>query len=257
MSERQPLIASLRWPLVVLILGSVGLLVAERACRAPGALPGAVVDSVERLGKTAVTIAERFQSGRITTTFTAAIPQLDPRGGLFLELAAFEATEVFTRENERSVFFDLVSLGTTVTEIRVPTTYRYHLRLNDTWRLDVREQSCLVLAPRIRPTLPPAIHTSGLEKRSERGWLRFNVEEQMADLERSITPTLSARAGRPEHLELVREGCRRRVAEFVRGWLLREDHWRQDRFRAIVVRFEDEAETATPPHPTVVFGDLQ
>ena len=36
------------------------------------------------------------------------------------------------------------------------------------------------------------------------------------------------------------EQCRRTVAEFVRSWLLMEDHWREDRFRSIVVVFEDE-----------------
>jgi hypothetical protein len=62
----------------------------------------------------------------------------------------------------------------------------------------------------------------------------------MEALERSITPTLTARAGEAEHIALVREPCRRRVAEFVRAWLLREDQWRDDRFAAVTVTFADE-----------------
>jgi len=30
------------------------------------------------------------------------------------------------------------------------------------------------------------------------------------------------------------------VAEFVKTWLLKEDHWRTDRFRTIKVIFADE-----------------
>jgi hypothetical protein len=235
----------------------LALLAYQETCRR-AAERGDAAKAVQQVGRAASDIAERFKSGHITTTFMASIPRLEPGGSARLELAAFEATEVFERSDHRAVFFDLVSLGTTVTQIRVPVTYRYHLRLDDTWELDVREQVCVVKAPRIRPTLPPAIHTDGLEKRSDRGWLRFNEDEQMAELERSITPTLNERAKDPEHLELVRERCRLRVAEFVRGWLLQEDHWRRDRFHAITVVFEDEKPPDDAPlGPTVIYGDLE
>ena len=240
------LLATLRWPLVVLGLGVLGFLAVERVCRTAREAPAAALRGVtQAVGE----IAERFRNGRITTTFVAALPRLEP-GGTRLELASFEATETLTRSDARSIFFDLVPLGTNITEIRVPATYRYHLRLDETWRLEVRGQVCLVHAPRIRPTLPPAIHTERMEKRSESGWLRFDVEEQMEDLERGITPILSQRAASRENLDLVREACRRRVAEFVRDWLLREDHWRSDRFSAVSVAFEDEAPQASQP-PTL------
>ena len=79
----------------------------------------------------------------------------------------------------------------------------------------------------------------------------------MAELERSITPMLNARAADPDHLELVRARCRRRVAEFVRTWLLREDHWRRDRFRAVAVRFEDEPTGTSLPEPTIRYGESE
>jgi hypothetical protein len=256
MDPERSLLYGLRWPLVVVILGVLGLLALERTCATSEQTQQVTLEAAKRLGESAVTIAERFRSGTITTTFTAAIPRLDPSGHLRLELAVFHATESFTRADQRSILWDMVPLGTTVTGIRVPVTYRYHLRLDDPWKLTVREQACLVEAPRVRPSLPPAIHTDGMERHSQRGWLRFNVEEQMSELERSITPTLIVRASDPDHLELVRERCRTRVAEFVRTWLLHEDHWRPDRFRAIVVRFEDEPEKASTPGPTILWEEL-
>jgi hypothetical protein len=243
-----PLLVSLRWPLVVVTVVLVGLLASLWAFRS---LMEAPLSAVKEATDAAGALADRFKTGRITTTFTASLPRLEP-GGSKLELAAYEATELFTRSDERAILFDLVPLGTTVSEIRVPVTYRYHVRLDDPWHLDVNGAVCLVRAPQLRATLPPAIHTDRMEKRSQEGWLRFDGAEQMAALERSLTPTLSARAQSPQSLALVRETCRRRVAEFVRDWLLREGQWRDDRFSAVTVTFEGETrDPATAPEPTL------
>ena len=65
----------------------------------------------------------------------------------------------------------------------------------------------------------------------------------------------------PAHLRIVREPCRKAVAEFVKNWLLREEHWREDRFTSVVVIFPDEAPFATeaelslsPRDPTLRFS---
>jgi len=237
-----------RWPLVAVVVAWLAFLAVHETCRSLREGPrSAVKEAADAVG----TIAERFHTGRITNTFTAALPQLQP-GGAILELAAYEAVESFRRSDERSAFFDLVPLGTTVTEIRVPVTYRYHVRFDDPWHLEVRGRVCLVSAPRLRPTLPPAIHTDRMEKQGEQGWLRFDLNQQMDELEKSITPTLITRAGDPHTVALVRETCRTRVAEFVRDWLLREDQWRSDGFSAITVTFADEGkDPASLPSPTL------
>ena len=246
-------VRALRWPIVVVILGLFVYLVAHQIGRTLRDGSDAATTIVREIGEGAVDIAAAFHTGTITRTFISAIPRFAPDSGAKLELATFEATEVLRSTDELRVAWDLIPLGTTVTEIRVPVTYRYHLRLDEPWRLEVFEQGCVVHAPPIRPTLPPAIHTDGLERHSERGWMRFNEDEQMEDLERSLTAALSERASDPVHLEMVRERCRLEVAEFVRSWLLMEDHWREDRFRSVTVIFADETEA--PPAfraPTLV-----
>lgn len=235
--------------MVVVVLAALVYLGSWQACRALRETQKAAANAVESL----TGIADRFTTGTITTTFTAAIPHLVSDGGTRLEVAAFEAVETFTRSDERRALFDTVYLGTTVTEIKVPVTYRYHLRLDEAWRLEVWDHACIVHAPPIRPTLPPAIHTDGLRKRSERGWLRFNEDEQMDELERNITELLERRASDPDNIDLVRETCRRRVAEFVRNWLLVEDHWRRDRFRAVTVIFADEKVDRPSSLPPTLF----
>ena len=91
-----------------------------------------------------------------------------------------------------------------------------------------------------------------MQKRSESGWARFDAREQMAELERSLTPRLARHAADSRRLAIVREECRKTVAEFVRDWLLKEDHWRKDRFSTIKVVFADE-----PGDPALVLPVLQ
>ncbi len=185
-------------------------------------------------------IAAKFRQAHITETFTSALPKLARTPGGNLELATATATETLTRTDERTLAWDMIYLGKTVSEISVPVTYRFHLQLRDPWKLNVTGSTCIVRAPAIRPSLPPAIHTDGMQKRSDAGWARFDAREQMAELERSLTPRLARTAADPRRLALVREECRKTVAEFIRDWLLREDHWRQDRFSRIQVLFADE-----------------
>ncbi len=229
----------LRWPVV--IAASVILIVAlgTRAC-----------DTVTRRGRAAFdALKGGLSSTSLTTSFVASLPHLVPGSGTTLELAAVESVETVTRSENRRLFFDLLSLGTTVTEIRVPVTYRYHVRLDAPWRLDVVGNACVVHAPALEPTLPPAIHTDRMEKRVERSWLQLDLTAQMDALERSLTPTLSVRARSPETVAMVRDLCRRRLAEFVRAWLLRTGHWQDERLTTVVVRFADEPEAVKREGP--------
>lgn len=252
--ERAATIIKFRWPLVVVALG---LLVLFAFLASLWLVKRTYEQTLDRGGRTAEyvasqakDIASRFGRGTITTTFLAALPEITTTGSGNLELATVDQIETFRVEDERWVFWDTLNLGKTVSEIRVPVTYRYHLRLADPWLLDVSGQTCIVTAPAVHPSLPPAIHTERLEKKSEAGWGRFNALEQMEALEKSITPTLSKYAGDRRRIALVREQSRKTVAEFVKAWLLREDQWRTDRFHTIKVRFADEpavaAETSTP-----------
>ena len=200
------------------------------------------IGSIREAGRQVSDIAGKFRKGTITQTFVAAIPTIFHTPGGNLEIATLAATETFQKSDNRTYdfrFFEY-NAGTTVVEIRVPVVYRYHVRLQDAWRVDVHSNTCIVFAPRIRPTLPPAIDTEKMSKEVNEPALRFNGNELLASLEKSITPTLVHYAADDQHLAVVREECRKTVAEFIRDWLLKEDQWRDDRFHAIKVIFADE-----------------
>ena len=150
------------------------------------------------------------------------------RGGL-LEVATVRALERFTREDSRD--FWGIDLGTTVSQIQVPVTYRFHIEMAREWPIEVRGLTAIARAPAIKPSLPVAFDTTLMEQYTRAGWARFNKEENLEALQRSMTPTLAAR---------------KTIAEFITIWLLKETEWKRDPAHKVVVLFPDEAR---PPLP--------
>jgi len=243
---------SFRWPLAVVLLGAMALVAYIWTLETTREVFEETRDRVADTGRQLGEVAGKFISGDITERFLASLPEITSTGSGNLELATVTVTETFSRADEKRILWDLLSLGETFTEIKVPVTYRYHVRLDDEWQIRVADQVCIVHAPTLQPSLPPAIHTDQLQKRAESGWLRFNVTEQMARLEQSMTGTLNRYAADPRHLQLVREEGRKTIARFVRLWLFQEDQWRDDRVRWIVVLFPEEGEAPREVwHPTI------
>ena len=236
-------IAAWRWPIVTAILG--GLIVyaflaaVDRFVAAGERVAGAPAELVRGLGDA----ARGFFRGDVTRRFVSSLPVNEELGAGRLEVAVARTTETISRSDEQYAFWDLLSLGRTEVEIRVPVTWRWHLPLDDGWEATVDGPVLTVVAPTPHPSLPPAIHTDGIERRVESDWLRFDAAERLAELERQLTPLLSTRAGDPAHRALAREPARRTVERFARLWLAREGA-AGEAIRAVVVRFADE--TAAP-----------
>jgi hypothetical protein len=234
-------LAAWRWPILAAVLG--GLIVyaflaavdrfleaGERVARAPA-------DLARGLGEA----ARGFFRGDVTQQFLSSIPAQEELGAGRLEVAVARTTETIARTDEQFAFWDLVPLGRAEVEIRVPVTWRWHLPLDDGWRATVEGSILTVEAPTPRPSLPPAIHTDGIERRVEADWTRFDAADRLAELERQLTPLLSTRADDPAHRELARERARKTVERFARLWLARQGP-EGESIRAIVVRFADEGE---------------
>jgi hypothetical protein len=192
-------------------------------------------------------LVENFQKQTITEAFRENIKRITSTNGDVLELAVLETEETITRFDSKTLF-DVVYLGTTESEIRAMVVYRYHLKLSDEWRLNVENGRCVVVAPAVRPSQPPAIRTETVEKKSAAGWLRFNAVESLAELEKGMTAVLERRATAPGKIRTVREAARQSVAKFVQQWVLKEQkNYEQGGIREIVVVFPDEpaAQNAT------------
>ena len=192
-------------------------------------------------------LPRKLVRSEIEISFRESITKITSTNGDILEVATLETNETVTRYDMKTAFNEMVYLGTTVSEIRTPVVYRYHIKLTDSWQLSVQDNQCIVRAPAIRPSPPPAVRTDGMEKKSEAGWLRFNAAENLAALEKSLTPTLERRAGNKVHLDSIREAARKSVAEFVKKWLIKDQMATAGSVRSITVIFPDDAQPKTGP----------
>lgn len=193
-------------------------------------------------------LPNRLMEQRISDSFRQSVTQVISTHGDILEVATLQTDETITKYDMKTLFQDAVYLGTTVSEIRTPVFYRYHIRLSDPWDIRLQDGACIVHVPALRPSQPPAIRTEGMEKKSEAGWLRFNAAENLAALEKELTGTLEKRAGNPAHLDLVREKARESIAQFAQKWLMPEPQSAAP-LRSITVIFPDEKEPDRLKHP--------
>ncbi|WP_395745014.1 hypothetical protein [Prosthecobacter sp.] len=192
-------------------------------------------------------LAANFQKQTITESFRENVRRIASTHGDVLELATLDTEETVTKFDTKTLFNDALYLGTTTAEIRAMVVYRYHLKLSDEWKLTLENGRCVVVAPAIRPSLPPAIRTETMEKKAEAGWLRFNAAENMAELEKGLTSILERRAAVPGKIKHVREASRLSVAKFVQNWVLKEQRQHeQGAIREIVVIFPDEPAATNP-----------
>lgn len=138
-----------------------------------------------------------------------------------LEVARIKAHETIKRTSLGTpVLWGLVDTGTTVSEIDVPVLFRYHVPLAKEWPVRCSPELCVVRADAIVPTLPPAIYTGEMRKRTTSGWARFDKEANLVALEKSLTQELSMRASSERNLDAATDAGRRTVKEFVGTWLL-------------------------------------
>ena len=76
----------------------------------------------------------KFTTETITQRFTASLPELCPV--LNLELGLCKQVETFIETSERRALWGIVNLGTSVAQITVPVSYRFHVRVRDAWKLE-------------------------------------------------------------------------------------------------------------------------
>ena len=201
-------------------------------------------------------IAAKFNQGTITETFKTESPIFELIEVGRLEVAVKESMETFKRKDEKATLWNLIDLGTTVSEIKVPATYRYHLELAEEWKIEIKDKCCVVHAPSLKASLPVAIQTDKMEKSSDSGWARFDDAEKLDTLERQITPRLNKRASESGHMKAAQREARDVVARFVRKWLLNSDQWKEDRFSSIAVIFANEDPNAVSAQPTLTIDSL-
>ncbi len=178
----------------------------------------------------------------IEKEFIASIPTIFRTPGGNLELAGFTATEIFmSSDTAKLPYFNWNIPGATTTVvIRVPVVYRYYVPVLGQWDIQIVDNACVIYAPELRPTLPPAIQTDSMKISTIEGPLAFDDEVQQAKLLQSISPQLEKHAKDSTNVKFIREEARKTVAEFVQAWLLQRGEWGEKKIANIKVVFRDE-----------------
>ncbi|MEM9018070.1 MAG: hypothetical protein AAGC68_13730, partial [Verrucomicrobiota bacterium] len=177
--------------------------------------------TIDSTREAAVEIVTAFKAEEVVETFEEWRDlSVTPNEGNILEVATAEATETLSRKTNLEMFGKTLPLGTTVSEITIPATYRYHIDLDGEWFLTSDGSRLLVLAPPLKPSLPIAFDTARMQKKTQSGWARWDGDENLEVLEKTITAKLEERAWNAETIATVRESARDSVAGFVESWLL-------------------------------------
>ena len=161
------------------------------------------------------------------------------KGGL-LQVSTLNSSETFQASTDHR-FLGVVSLGQTVTQIRVPAVFNYHIELARDWKVIVRDKTFTVIAPTVKPTLPVAIDTARLQRFSSGTWSFLTGHTELDLLEKSITQTLAVKASTPSYIQFQREDGRKTVEEFVKKWLITQGKWQANGSNTIKVFFADES----------------
>ncbi len=158
-----------------------------------------------------------------------------------LEIARIKAYETLKRTSPgTTLLWGGLDTGTTISEIDVAVLYRYHISLAREWPIRCDRGVCVVRAEAIVPTLPPAIYTNEMRKRTSSGWARFDKTTNLAALEAGLTQELSARASSPRNVDAAADAGRRTIKEFVQTWLVNSRIPANESKPRIVVLFPGE-----------------
>jgi hypothetical protein len=190
-------------------------------------------------------IFQPLNRAAIEQEFIASIPTIFRTQGGNLELAGFTATETFMRSDTAKLpYFNWNIPGATTTVvIRVPVIYRYYVPASGDWDIKVIDNACLIYAPELRPTLPPAIQTDSMKISTIEGPLAFDGATQQAKLLQSLTPELEKNAKDSTKVKFIREEARKTVAEFVQTWLLQRGDWGERKIENLKVFFKGEGDS--------------
>jgi hypothetical protein len=192
-------------------------------------------------------VTEGFFTTEVKATAEEILLAIGRTHGDVLEVASPLTTiEIFHREDNRYAAWGWVYLGTTTSEIKVPATYRFHIKLSELHHARIEEGVLSITVKSIHPSLPVAFDTAAMEKKTDGTWLRFDASAQLAELERSLTPALEKRA--LEQLGNIREVARKDVEEFVQKWIVETHPERRLEVKAVKILFEgEESSAATKP----------
>lgn len=225
------------WPVALVALAAILAGAGLYVFRSLRSAPGEALDQAAALVDKAAQVAAAFRTGTLVTRFASEATRLN--GTARLQFAELVQSEVFERTDSTSVFWGQLQLPDVIVEARAPVTYTYYVDFEKPWDFRRLEGTTLdVLAPAVEWNTP-AVDASAIRYSVRKGSLLRDEAAVMEQLRGGVTELSRARAR--EHVALVRDTGRVKIAEFV-------DRWLRERFADGAgyharVRFADEPQS--------------
>lgn len=162
-----------------------------------------------------------------------------PTDGGELLLGKIGRTQTFSTRHVLTVAGIPVSACKSTSSITIPSTTSYKVKLEKQWKVLLRADALVVIAPRVAPLLPVAFDTSGIRKDAE-GCVLLSSQKTLDALERQISNELRTYAESAPYNQLARDAGRKVVAQFVRNWLVKQRQYEHAAGFPIKVFFEGE-----------------
>ena len=162
-------------------------------------------------------LAAAFRQGTITTTFARESTAL--AGTTRLQFATLRQVEVFSRRDERRLFWGQLPLPDVVVEARAPVEYTYYLDLEKPWTFALEGEVLRARRPPSSGTLP-AIDASALRYEVREGSVLRDEAAVLEALRASLTeavPAARARQRRPRARDRPRPHRRVRPEPWLTG----------------------------------------
>ena len=93
-------------------------------------------------------------------TMTTDEPVVMRTNGGLLEVTIIRSPERFEASQDHTILG--IDVGRTVSLIRDPAVFRYHIELAPEWKILLTDKTFIVVAPPVKPSLPVAIDTAHL-----------------------------------------------------------------------------------------------
>ena len=166
-------------------------------------------------------------------------PVFIPTNGGELLFGKIERTQTFNTRHVLTVAGIPLSACKANSSITIPATTSYKVKLERQWKVLLRDNELVVIAPKVTPLLPVGFDTSGIKKTAA-GCPLLSSQNTLDALERKISNELKKHAESAQNIQIARESGRKAVEQFVRNWLMKQRQYEHAAAYPIKVFFEGE-----------------
>lgn len=196
---------------IVAILTAAGVYVFRSLLRAPAEL----AEQTRGMAEEARRVAAAFRTGTLVTRFASEATRLN--GAARLQFAELLQSETFERTDTGALFWGQLQLPDVIVEARAPVTYTYYVDLEKPWAFRRLTDGVLETSAPAIEFNAPAVDPSSIRYVVRKGSVLRDEAAVLERLQQGLTELSRERAR--QHVALVRDTGRVKIAEFVERWL--------------------------------------